>query len=63
MSQAFISEQPARFSFAQVTPVGRSAIATLLVIGIPAVEVIEKYFHPLGGKPFSDYPICRIVFG
>ena len=63
MSQAFISEQPALFSFAQVTPVGRSAIATLLVIGIPAVEAIEKYFHPLGGKPFSDYPICRIVFG
>ena len=63
MSQDFITEQTARFSFAQVTPVGRSAIATLLVSGNPAVEVIEKYFHPLGGQPFSDYPICRIVFG
>ena len=63
MSQAFITEQTARFSFAQITPVGRSAIATLLVSGNPAVEVIGKYFHPLGGKPFSDYPICRIVFG
>ena len=38
MSQAFITQRTARFSFAQITPVGRSAIATLLVSGKPAVE-------------------------
>ncbi|MEC9095906.1 MAG: GTPase [Planctomycetota bacterium] len=53
----------AKFFFAQVTPVGRSAIATLLVEGSVAIEVIEQYFHPLGGQPLSNYPLQRIVFG
>ncbi|MBA60816.1 MAG: hypothetical protein CMJ76_00455 [Planctomycetaceae bacterium] len=52
-----------RFAFAQVTPAGRSAIATLLITGEAAVEVIDQYFRPLGRKPFSSYPVQRIVFG
>ncbi len=55
--------EPAKFCFARVTPVGRSAIATLVVNGAQAISAIEKYFQPLGGRTFSDYPINRIVFG
>ena len=50
-------------SFAQVTPVGRSAIATLVLVGEQAAEVVSSYFQPLGNKTLTDYPLRRIVFG
>jgi len=53
----------ALFHFAQVTPVGRSAIASLVVNGVPALSVVDQFFQPLGRTPFSAYPIRRIVFG
>ena len=50
-------------SFAQVTPVGRSAITTLVLVGEQVAEVVSSYFQPLGNKTLTDYPLRRIVFG
>ena len=55
--------RPALFHFAQVTPVGRSAIASLVVNGMQALSVVDQFFQPIGGSPLSGFPVRRIVFG
>ena len=55
--------RPALFHFAQVTPVGRSAIASLVVNGMQALSVVDQFFQPIGGAPLSGFPVRRIVFG
>jgi len=55
--------RPAFFYFAQVTPVGRSAIASLVVNGMSALSVVDQFFQPISGTPLSGFPLRRIVFG
>ena len=49
--------------FAQLTPEGRSAIATLVVAGRQAMAVVEQHFRPLSKMALADYPLQRIIFG
>jgi len=49
--------------FTQLTPEGRSAIATLVVAGRQAMAVVEQHFRPLSKMALADYPLQRIIFG
>jgi tRNA modification GTPase len=46
-----------------LTPIGRSAVATLLVDGPRATEIVSRLFQPAGNRPFAEQPIDRILFG
>lgn len=46
-----------------LTPPGRAAVATLLVAGPRALEVVARHFRPAGSKPLNAQPLRRIVFG
>jgi tRNA modification GTPase len=46
-----------------LTAPGRSAIATLLVAGPEATELVSRLFQPAGGKSLGETPARRIVFG
>jgi tRNA modification GTPase len=46
-----------------LTAPGRAAIATLLVVGPAAAEVVSRLFRPAGKKPLTEQPQGRIVFG
>jgi tRNA modification GTPase len=48
---------------ALLTPAGRGAVATIGVRGPGAVAVVERCIRPAAGRPFSDFPTGRIVFG
>ncbi len=47
----------------QLTPPGRGAIATLLVEGPNAAELVASGFRPASGRPLGAYPLRQIVFG
>ncbi|MHC4178581.1 MAG: GTPase [Planctomycetota bacterium] len=47
----------------QLTPPGRGAIATLLIEGPGAVELLERQFHPNGGRPLQSRPADQLVVG
>ena len=47
----------------QLTPPGRGAIATILVEGPGAVEVVEAEFHAMSGRPLRACPGDRLVWG
>ncbi len=46
-----------------LTAPGRAAIATLLVAGPRATEIVSRLFQPAGKKSLSEQPLGRIVFG
>lgn len=46
-----------------LTPPGRGAVATVLVAGPQATEVVAGQFRPAAGKPLADYALDRIIFG
>src|SRR5438477_7171904 len=46
-----------------LTPLGRGAVATILVEGPRAAELIESLFIAANGKPLAAQPLGRIVFG
>lgn len=46
-----------------LTAPGRAAIATLLVAGPQATEIVGRLFQPAGKKPLGEQPLRRIVFG
>ncbi len=50
-------------SVALLTPPGRGAIATLLVAGPAAVDCVQTFFHSAEGRPLTEQPLRRIVFG
>jgi tRNA modification GTPase len=47
----------------ELTPVGRGAIAVVLVDGARATHAVGKYFAAASGRPIAETPIGRIVFG
>jgi len=46
-----------------LTAPGRAAIATLLVVGSQATEIVSRLFQPAGKKSLHEQPVGRIVFG
>lgn len=46
-----------------LTPPGRGAVATVLVEGPQATDVVGKCFRSAAGKPLADFALGRIVFG
>ena len=46
-----------------LTPAGRSAVATISVVGSRAVMRVSKLFRPASGAPLQQFPDSRIVFG
>ena len=46
-----------------LTAPGRAAIATLLVAGPQATDIVSRLFQPAGTKSLSEQPLGRIVFG
>ncbi len=46
-----------------LTPAGRAAVASLLVAGPLADEVVGTLFHPAGARPFIEQPHGRILLG
>ncbi|OHB77167.1 MAG: hypothetical protein A2W31_14795 [Planctomycetes bacterium RBG_16_64_10] len=46
-----------------LTAAGRSAVASLLVDGPQARELIAARFKPLSGRPFDGYPLRAVVVG
>jgi tRNA modification GTPase len=47
----------------ELTPVGRGAVAVVLVDGSVAVHAVDDCFHARSGCKIADTPIDRIVFG
>src|SRR5947208_169880 len=50
-------------SFCLLTPPGRGAIATIAIRGNGSIPLVARLFHPASGKPLTDFPIGRTVFG
>jgi tRNA modification GTPase len=46
-----------------LTPVGRGAVATVLVQGAEATELVGRFFSPASGRNLASFPLGRIVFG
>ncbi|HVX60668.1 MAG TPA: GTPase [Pirellulales bacterium] len=46
-----------------LTPPGRGAVATVLVQGPQATDVVGNCFQSAAGKPLADFATDRIVFG
>jgi tRNA modification GTPase len=46
-----------------LTPPGRGAVASILVAGPGAIELVSPYFSPASGKPLPGVPLGRVVFG
>ncbi len=47
----------------QLTPPGRGAVASILVAGAGAIELVDRHFSPASGKSLSELPMGRVVFG
>lgn len=46
-----------------LTAQGRSAIAVVAVTGPAAVELVAGHFQAANGRPLSEQPVARIVYG
>ncbi|HUT92210.1 MAG TPA: GTPase [Thermoguttaceae bacterium] len=55
--------EPSSPRVVQLTPPGRGAIASLLVEGPDAANLVESGFVAAGGRPLVSYPLGQIVFG
>ncbi len=47
----------------RLTPAGRGAVATVLVVGPGARDAVGSQFRARGGRPLDDYGSGRLVFG
>jgi tRNA modification GTPase len=54
---------PPRTQVVLLTPSGRSAVATLLVSGPQASEIVSRLFQPARKRSLAEQPFDRIVFG
>jgi tRNA modification GTPase len=54
---------PQRTQVVLLTAPGRSAVATLLVAGPQATEIVSRLFQPAGERSLAAQPLGRIVFG
>jgi len=50
-------------SFCLLTPPGRAAIAAIGVRGSQAAPFVARLFQPASGKPLSEFPLGRVIFG
>lgn len=57
------SEDQRRTQICVLTAPGRSAIAVVAVAGPAAVELVRGHFQAVNGRPLSEQPISRIVYG
>ena len=55
--------EPSSPRVVQLTPPGRGAIASLLVEGPDAANLVESGFVAAGGRPLVSYPLGQIVLG
>ncbi len=46
-----------------LTPPGRGAVATVLVAGVRAAEIVDRHFQSAANRPLAEFPVGRIVFG
>jgi len=46
-----------------LTPPGRGAVASILVAGHGAIELVSRHFSPASGKRLAELPIGRVIFG
>ena len=46
-----------------LTPAGRGAVATVLVAGSHATDLVERHFHSASGHSLAGQPLERILFG
>ena len=46
-----------------LTPPGRGAVASILVAGPGAIELVGRYFSPASGKSLTELSIGRVIFG
>lgn len=46
-----------------VTPPGRAAVASVVLTGDAALEIVSAHFRPVGRQPFADVADRQIVFG
>jgi tRNA modification GTPase len=46
-----------------LTPPGRAAVASVVVEGSNAVDIVSRIFRPAGGGLFDETPLGRIVYG
>lgn len=63
MTTSHAAEQSAITYVVELTPVGRAAVAVVLVDGPAALAVVEKSFTALSGRRLRHTPIGRIVVG
>jgi len=49
--------------FAILTPPGRGAVATVGLRGPRAVAIVARRFSPAAGKPLTEFPLGRVLFG
>src|SRR5437870_4691102 len=47
----------------QLTPPGRGAVASILVAGPDAIELVSRHFSPASGKSLNELAVGRVVFG
>lgn len=46
-----------------LTPPGRAAVASIFVEGAEAESAVDRFFQPASGRPLSDAPLRRPVYG
>jgi tRNA modification GTPase len=56
-------ESPGAGSAMLLTPRGRGAVATILVTGVEAAARVNPLFLAASGRPLTEAPVGRIVFG
>jgi tRNA modification GTPase len=50
-------------TFTQVTPAGRAAIATIVVRGPNAINIVANFFESASKKVLAEVPVNKILFG
>jgi len=49
--------------FIRLTPPGRGAVASILVEGFGAAELVQALVHAKSGRPLADFPDDRLIMG
>jgi tRNA modification GTPase len=46
-----------------LTPPGRGAVASILVAGSGAIELVSRFFSPASGRTLGEFSLGRVAFG
>ncbi len=63
MLSSATNDAPAPTTVVELTPVGRGAVAVVLLAGPEALAVVEQCFTPARGRRLSDVRLQQIIFG